>query len=179
MVTAVPSRPAPSEHHTYYATYISEVPEGSVLATLAGQIDQTAALLARVPESKASFRYAEGKWSIKEVVGHLADTERVFSYRALRVARGDTTPLASFDENAWVPFGDFDRRTLADLTAELRAVRAATMTLFNSFTGEAWLRIGTASGHPISARALAWIVTGHERHHLRVLAERYFPKVTG
>jgi hypothetical protein len=127
MATAAPSRPKPSEHHAYYATYISEVPEGNVLATLAAQIDRTSSRLAAVPESKAGFRYAEGKWSIKEVIGHVADTERVFTYRALRIARGDTTPLPGFDENAWVPFGEFDRRTLADITADLRAVRAGTL----------------------------------------------------
>jgi hypothetical protein len=179
MANASPGRPEPSEHHAYYATYISEVPEGEVLATLAAQIGRTSALLAAVPESRAGFRYADGKWSIKEVVGHMADTERVFSYRALRIARGDATPLPGFDENAWVPVGEFDRRTLADLAAELRAVRAATLALFGGFTADAWLRVGTASGHSISARALAWIVTGHERHHLRILEERYLPKLTG
>jgi len=177
MANASPSRPKPTEHHEYYLSYVSAVPEGNLLDILAGQIDRTSALLAAVPEARAGFRYAEGKWSIKEVIGHVADTERVFSYRALRIARGDTTPLPGFDENAWVPFGEFDRRTLADLAAELRAVRTATLALFGGFTAEAWPRMGTASGHPVSARALAYIVTGHERHHLRVLEERYFPKV--
>jgi uncharacterized damage-inducible protein DinB len=179
MVHASPSRPQPSEHHEYYLSYVSEVPDGNLLVTLAAQADRTSALLAAVPEAKAGFRYAEGKWSIKEVIGHVADAERVFSYRALRIGRGDTTPLAGFDENAWVPFGEFDRRTLADLASELRAVRAATLALLGGFTPDAWLRMGTASGHPVSARALAWILTGHERHHVRVLEERYFPKVAG
>ena len=103
MAPASPTRPEPSEHHEYYLSYVSEVPDGNLLATLAGQIEVTSTILASVPESKAAFRYAEGKWSIKEVIGHVADAERVFSYRALRIARGDTTPLPGFDENAWVP----------------------------------------------------------------------------
>jgi hypothetical protein len=179
MAPVSPSRPAPAEHHAYYLTYVAEVPEGNLLATLAAQLERTSTILAAVPEARAGFRYAEGKWSIKEVIGHVADAERVFSYRALRIARGDTTPLPGFDENAWVPFGEFDRRTLADITADLRAVRAATLALFGGFTAEGWLRMGSASGHPVSARALAWILAGHERHHLRVLEERYLPKITG
>ena len=109
------------------------------------------------------------------MIGHISDAERVFSYRALRIARGDTIDLPGFDENAWVPMGGFEARSMADVAAEFRAVRDATLPLFGSFTAEAWPRIGSASGHPVSARALAWILAGHERHHLRVLAERYFP----
>jgi hypothetical protein len=179
MPTHSPARPAPSEHNAYYATYVAQVPDGDVLATLAAQRESTATVLAAIPESKAEYRYAPDKWSIKEVVGHLADSERVFSYRALRIARADATPMASFDENAWVPAGGFDHRKLTDLAAEFRAVRECTLALFRGFDAEAWPRVGTASGHPISARALAWIIAGHERHHLRVLAERYLPHVGG
>jgi uncharacterized damage-inducible protein DinB len=158
---------------------VSEVPEGDLLATLATQRDSTAAMLAAIPEAKAGYRYAPEKWSIKEVLGHIADAERVFAYRALRIARADVTPLPGFDENAWIPAAEFDRRTLADLAADLRAVRESTLTLFRGFPDEAWPRLGTASGHPVSARALAWIIAGHERHHLRVLHERYLPQVGG
>ena len=170
-----PARPSLSEYNAYYQPYVSESPGEDVLAALAVQRDSTAALLAGIPEARAGFRYAPGKWSVKEVIGHLADSERVFSYRALRVARADTTPLPSFDENAWMPEAGFDRRTLPDIAAEFRAVRDSTLALFHGLHADAWPRVGTASGHPISARALAWIISGHEAHHLRVLAERYLP----
>lgn len=174
-----PPRPAKSEYNSYYQPYVDESPGDDVLAALASQRDSTAALLAKVPESKAGYRYAPGKWSLREVIGHLADAERVFSYRALRMARADTTPLPSFDENAWMAPANFDRRPLAEVAAELRAVRESTLALFRSFDADAWPRLGTASGHPISARALAWITSGHEAHHLRVLAERYLPNLGG
>ena len=179
MPSQSPARPALTEYNAFYQTYVGGVPDGDLLATLAAQTERTAGVLAGIPEHKASYRYAAGKWCIKEVIGHVADAERVFSYRALRIARGDATPLAGFDENGWMPFADFDRRALADVAAELRAVRSATMALFRSFDADAWVRSGTASGHPVSARALAWILTGHERHHLRVLEERYFPGIIG
>jgi len=174
-----PPRPAKTEYNAYYQPYVDESPGEDVLAALAAQRDSTAALLAKVPEARAGHRYAPGKWSIREVIGHLADAERVFSYRALRVARADVTPLASFDENAWMAPANFERRTLADVAAELRAVRESTLALFRSFDAEAWPRVGTASNHPISARALAWIISGHEAHHLRVLKERYLPHLGG
>jgi len=170
-----PARPSASEHNVYYQPYVAEVPEGDLLDILAAQRDSTAVVLAAIPEAKAGYRYAPEKWSIKEVIGHISDAERVFAYRALRIARADVTPLPGFDENAWVPAAGFDRRTLADLAAELRAVRESTLALFRGFDPGAWSRLGTASGHPVSVRALAWILTGHERHHLRVLHERYLP----
>lgn len=175
MPVAHPARPAPTEYNAYYQPYVSEVPEGNLLDHLAEQQTSTARFLAGIPEAKAGYRYAAGKWSVKEVIGHISDAERVFSYRALRVARADATPLPGFDENAWVPAAGFDRRTLADIAAEFHAVRSATLALFRSLDAEAWTRIGTASNYPISARALGWIIAGHERHHLRVLHERYLP----
>jgi hypothetical protein len=175
MPASSPARPADSEYNKYYQPYVNEVPDGELLSTLAAQQVSTAAILAGISDASAGYRYADGKWSIREVIGHVADAERVFSYRALRIARGDTIDLPGFDENAWVPMGAFEARPMADVAAEFRAVRDATLALFGSFTAEAWPRTGSASGHPVSARALAWIVAGHERHHLRVLAERYFP----
>ncbi|HEX5005271.1 MAG TPA: DinB family protein [Gemmatimonadales bacterium] len=172
-----PARPAPTEYFSFYKSYVDEVPEGDVLDTLVAQRDSTAALLAGVSEADAGFRYAEGKWSIREVAGHVADAERVFAYRALRIARGDPTPLAGFDENAWMPMAGFEARSLADVAAELRAVREATLALFRSIDQAAWGRSAVASGHPVTARALAWIIAGHERHHLRVLGERYLPRL--
>ena len=166
-------RPGEGESAPYYRTYIDDVPAGDIVRTLNGQIAETTALLAGISEAKADHRYAPGKWSIKEVVGHLADAERVFAYRALRFARGDATPLPGFDENAWVPAADFGARTLAELTAEFQAVRRATVALFGSLGDAAATRSGTANGQAVAVRALAWIVAGHERHHARILGERY------
>ena len=166
-------RPAPSEYAPHYAGYINRVPEGDVLDQLARQIDETRALLRGLPPSRAVHRYATGKWSVAEVVGHIADAERIFAYRALRVARGDATPLAPFDENAYTPAGSFDRRTLTDLVDELTAVRHATLALFRGMPGEAFERTGTASGRTVSVRALAFIIAGHELHHVAILRERY------
>lgn len=174
-----PARPADSEYNRYFQPYVEEVPDGDLLLTLEQQRDSTAAVLAGISDARAGFRYAEGKWSVREVVGHVADAERVFAYRALRFARGDSTDLPGFDENAWMPESGFDARTLADVAAELRAVRESTLALFRSIRAEAWPRSGRASGHPVSARALAWILAGHERHHMRILAERYLPHLRG
>ena len=170
-----PARPADSEYNVFYQPYVTEVPDGDLLTTLRYQRESTTAVLAGISDKEAAYRYAEGKWSIREVIGHVSDTERVFSYRALRIARGDTVELPGFDENAWMPMAGFEGRSMADVAAELRAVRDATLALFASFSAEAWLRVGSASGHPVSARAMAWILAGHERHHLRILAERYLP----
>ena len=169
----IPARPRPGEYDPYYETYISKVAEGSLLETLAVQRDDTASLLAGLTKAQADYRYAEGKWSLKEVIGHVADAERIFAYRALRIARGDQTPLASFDENAYVPASGCDRRPLPDIAREFRAVREATIVLLGSLDAAAWQRVGTASGKPVSVRALGYIIAGHERHHLRVLRERY------
>lgn len=167
------ARPAPSEYAPHYAGYVERVPEGDVLAHLRRQIDDTRGLLRDLPPSRAVHRYATGKWSVAEVVGHLVDCERIFSYRALRIGRGDATPLASFDENAYVPAGSFDRRTLVDLVDELTTVRHATLALFQGMPSEAFARMGTASGRQVSVRALAHIIAGHELHHVAILVERY------
>jgi uncharacterized damage-inducible protein DinB len=143
------------------------------LKILEGQERETQRLLAGVSDAKALHRYAPGKWSVKEVVGHVMDTERVFCYRALRFARADDKPLQGFDENAWVPAGRFDSRSLADLAGELDAVRRATIPLLRGLDTEALARRGTANNNPISVRALAWIIAGHERHHVGILHERY------
>ena len=171
--TQRPSRPASDEYHPYYAGYVAEVPAGDVLAVLERQLDETARLLRRVPPERETFRYALGKWSIREVVGHLADVERVLSHRALRFARNDPTPLPGFDENTYVPAGAFDRRPLPELLEELAAVRRATLALFRPFDAAAWARAGDANGSRVTVRALAYIIAGHERHHVGVLRERY------
>lgn len=166
-------RPAPSEYAQHYAGYVDRVPEGDVLGRLAWQIDETRALLRDLPPSRAVHRYATGKWSVAEVVGHVADAERIFAYRALRFARGDATPLSPFDENAYVPAGGFDHRTLADLVDELTAVRQASLALFRGMPSDAFARSGVASGRPVSVRALVYIIAGHELHHVAILRERY------
>lgn len=174
-VVAAPryDRPDESEYAPFYAGYVALVPDGDLLQTLEEQLEETVGALKGLPESRGDFAYAPGKWTIKEVLAHLADAERVFSYRALRFARGDPTPLAAFDENLWGPNSGAGGRTLADLLEELRAVRGATLALLRHLPAEAPTRRGTASGREVTVRALAWIITGHERHHLRVLRERY------
>lgn len=166
-------RPEPAEYAAFYAGYIAKVPDGDLLRTLEQQDEEAMALLSGVPESRGDFAYAPEKWTLKEVIGHLADAERVFSYRVLRVARGDQIPLAGFDEKTWVPNAGCAARTLADLLGELRAVRAATLALLRHLPPEAPTRRGNANGNPISVRALAWIIAGHERHHLGIIRERY------
>ncbi len=166
-------RPEPGEIPPHFVGYVSKVTESDPVAVLASQIDVTTGLLRGLSEADALKRYAPGKWSVKEVVGHLADTERIMAYRALRIARGDETPLPGFDEKAYVPPAKFDARPLAELVADFRTVRTATLGLFKSFDGDAWRRRGTASGKPISVRALGYVIPGHERHHVEVLKTRY------
>lgn len=166
-------RPAPDEFAPYYGRYIDRVPDGDIVATLREQVRETVALLRAIPDAKAGFRYAPDKWSIREVVGHLGDCERIFTYRALRIARGDDTPLAGFDENAYVSRARLDDRSFAGLIDEYAAVRAASVALFHALFPEEWTRRGMASEKGVSVRALAWITAGHELHHLAVLKERY------
>lgn len=165
-------RPGADEHAAFYAKYVALV-EDDALEALRGLAVSTPHLLLQASETQAAFRYAPGKWSVRQVVGHVCDVERVFAYRALRIARADATPLPGFDENAWAEVAGADARTLADLVAEYRAVRAATLTLFESFDEAAFARRGTANGHPISVRALAHVIAGHERAHVAMLRERY------
>ncbi len=167
------ARPGRDEFFEYYGKYIDLVQGDDALPALREQIKDTARLLKPLDEPKALHRYAPGKWSVKEVVGHLSDSERVFAYRAMRMGRGDKTALAGFDENTYVPAGRFDLRPLADVLGEYESVRAASIALFRGMDEEALLRRGTANGKEISVRALAWILAGHELHHRRILIERY------
>lgn len=173
MTARTVGRPGPDEIPSHYVGYIHRVPESDPVIVLAAQIEETAALLRPLAEADAMYRYEHGKWSVKEVVGHLADVERIMAYRALRIARGDQTPLPSFDENAYVPLAKFDTRSLVDLVGELRTVRTATLALFRTFDADSWRRRGTASGKPVSVRALAYMIPGHERHHTEILKTRY------
>ena len=171
METAV--RPAPDEYAPYYARYVKLVPDGPIVETLRNQIAETAGLLSALPEAKGDHRYEPGKWSVKEVIGHLIDGERVFSYRALRFARRDETPLPGFEQDLFVSAGEFGRRTLRSLLEEFGAVSEATLHLYRHLDEEALSRSGIASENRMSVRALAWVIAGHERHHRGVLQERY------
>lgn len=166
-------RPDASEYAAFYHTYVAAVPDRDLLETLRTSVGETMALLDEAGEARAGHRYAGGKWSVREVAGHLADTERVMAYRALRAARGDRTPLPGFDENGWVAGADFERRTLASLADELAHVRVATLDLLRPLEADVLARTTVANGTPVSVRALAWIVAGHEIHHRRILRERY------
>jgi hypothetical protein len=166
-------RPAGSEYASFYHGYVERVPEGDVLAIMRASGDELRLATTGIDESRGGHRYADGKWTVREVLGHMIDAERIFAYRALRIARGDATPLPGFDENAYVRTAGADARTVASLVQEQGAVRDASVQLFASFPDEAWMRRGTASGAEISVRALAYILAGHGLHHLRILRERY------
>ncbi len=166
-------RPQTAEFLPYYGRYIGLVAGDDALPPLRDQIGDTLAILGRVSETDSLKRYEPGKWSVREMVNHLSDCERVFAYRALRIGRGDETPLAGFDENVYATAAKSDRRTLASLADEYRAVRAATIALFSSLEPDMLARVGTANGAAITPRALAWITAGHELHHRNILRERY------
>lgn len=166
-------KPQPNEYNPYFDRYISLIPEGDVLTLLQTQVQETVQMLSRVPEAHAGFRYAADKWSIKEAVGHMCDTERIMAYRALRVGRGDTKPLPGFEQDDYIKTANFEQRSLEDLTREFAMIRQTTLVLFRNFEEAALMRMGTASDAPISVRALIYIVAGHERHHVRIFKEKY------
>jgi hypothetical protein len=166
-------RPAPSEYASSYAGYIAALPDGDILRILEQQIAELRQLAAGTPADRETFRYDDGKWSVREVVGHMIDGERVFSYRTLRFSRGDQTPVPGFEENQYVAASTFDRRPLSSLVDELALLRQANLALLRGLAPEDWTRTGTANGHAISVRALAFIMAGHVRHHLSILRDRY------
>jgi hypothetical protein len=166
-------RPARDEYAEYYDRYVSRVPDGDVLGTLERQVAETVSRLRAVPVDVEDFRYAEGKWTTKEVVRHVIDVEWVFTYRALTIARGDRSPLPGMDQDDFAANGDVAGITLADLADELEHLRAAGVRLLGGLADDAWGRRGVASGRPFSVRALAWVIAGHEAHHLGVLRDRY------
>jgi DinB superfamily len=173
-MTVTIARPEADEYLPFYHTYVSRVPDGDLIGLLAAQIRETAALM-RAPSfaTRGSHRYAPDKWTVTQVVGHMADAERVFAYRAMRFARGDETPLAGFDENAFVRHGGFEGRALDEVVREFEAVRGASIALFGSFDAAAARRRGAANGASVSVRALGYIVAGHELHHRSLLQSRY------
>lgn len=173
MTVLTKRRPEPSEYPPFYQGYISLVEGADILAALDDNTEKGLAIYRSISESEALQRYAPEKWTIKEVLGHITDTERVFSYRGLRVARGDQTPLPGFDENLFVKganFNDFDWPALIE---QFELVRKSSIALFKSLAEEAWDRRGNANGKEVSVRAIAWMVAGHELHHRRIVLERY------
>jgi hypothetical protein len=170
-------RPQPGEYAPYYDRYISLVLDNEqgndILHTLDEQRRQTVLLLSGLTEVDGDLRYAPDKWSVKELLGHLNDTERIMSYRALRIARNDATPIEGFEQDDYVRSGPFVRRPLADLIEDYIAVRRATLSLFRNLDEPAWTRRGIANKNEVTVRALAYIIAGHELHHRRMLEEKY------
>ena len=166
-------RPDRSEAADYYFTYIDKVPGDDILTVLQDQLPETLSMLESISEDRSNHRYAEGKWTIREVVGHLNDCERLFAFRAFWFARGFDSPLPSFDQDAAVTTAGSGARTLRDHIEEFRLLRASTLALFRTMPAEAWTRRGIASDRPFSVRSLAFIAAGHVAHHLAILRERY------
>jgi|SRR5271156_15492 len=171
--------PQPDEYAPYYGRYISLVQGEDILSALDQQRRQTMMLLSCRDEEDGNFRYAPGKWSTKEVLGHVCDSERVFAYRALRISRADATPLEGFEQDDYVRNGPFEHRPLADLVEEFIAVRRATFSLLRNLDESAWMRRGLANKNEVSVRALAYIIAGHELHHRGILEEKYFVDARG
>jgi hypothetical protein len=165
-------RPVPTDFAPYYGKYLNLVPEDDILPALGSQLDDVLPVLRAIPEAIGNVRHPPYTWSIKEVVGHLIDCERVFGYRALRFARGDTTPLPGFEENDYAREGDFDRIQLSDLVSEFEALRRSHVGLYRNLPAAAWDRAGEANGNRVTVRALAFILVGHVRHHMAIVRKR-------
>jgi uncharacterized damage-inducible protein DinB len=167
------NRPEKTEYADYYDRYVSLVPEGDITVLLDENLRETLAALNDISDDAAAFRYAPEKWSIKELIGHMIDTERVFAYRALCFARNDKTPLPSFDQDEYARNASFDNYPMKDLTAEFEAVRRSTVLLFKNLNETEWTRRGIASENEVTVRALAYIIAGHEIYHRRILRDKY------
>lgn len=177
-VTTRSLRPSADEFAPYYGRYINLIGDTDILELLASQVHETLETFGALREDQANFRYAPGKWTVKEMVGHMVDTERIMAYRALCFARNDQTPLPGFEQDDYVKFGGFERSRLTDILAEFNIVRDANLRMFRGLDSEAWARSGIASGNKISVRALAYIIAGHEQHHRNVLREKYHPAMS-
>jgi uncharacterized damage-inducible protein DinB len=173
MSATSPARPEANEYAPYYERYVSLVPDADVIETLEQQGAETLALLRSVTEERGGHAYAPGKWSIKQLVGHIIDAERIFAYRALAIARGERQPLPGMDQDEYMARVNFDARTLADLLDEYEHVRLSNVRMFRGLDADAWARRGTASDNEVTVRAIAHIISGHEAHHVRILRERY------
>ena len=166
-------KPAADTYHSYFRQYIDEVPDGHVLDILQSQLSEMQRLLIPIPEERSRYCYAPGKWSLKEVLGHVIDTERIFAYRALRIARNDQTPLPGFEQDDYVAAAEFNQLPWVDLVKAYEHVRVATLDLFSSLSLEAWHRSGIVSQAGVSVQALAWIICGHEWHHVMIIRSKY------
>ena len=166
-------RPVETEHAPYYSKYTSLVPDGDIVDLLSGQMHTTLAALAKVSEEQSLAAYAPGKWTLRESLLHIIDAERVFAYRALRIARNDQTPLAGFDQDAYVPESGANARSWKSLLEEFSQTRESTLALFRGLPPVGWVRHGTASENPVSVRALAFIIAGHELHHMELFRREY------
>lgn len=177
MTSHVPALPLKSEYHEYYQQYVSLVKHSNILTAFLAQLDDTMSLLHTISASQALHRYAPGKWSIKEVMSHITDTERVFTYRALSFARSDESSLPSFDQDLWIKTCGADARTWGSLKEEYELARRSTIAMFSSFDAAAWSRSGVASDRTFTVRALAYITAGHELHHTNIIRDRYLGHV--
>ena len=166
-------RPTETEYAPFYASYVALVPETDILGVLEQQVEEIQRLAGSLPAERESYRYAEGKWSIRQVLGHIIDGERVFGYRAFSFSRGEQAALPSFDENQYVAGARSDSIPLRELVEELALVRQGNLVVLRRLDAREWAQVGTASGKPVSVRALAWVMAGHPRHHLKTLRERY------
>lgn len=166
------NKPLPSEYASFYKSYIDRIEEGDILKTLSRQADYCATYFETFADN-GDHRYAEDKWTVKQLLQHIIDAERVFSYRILRIGRGDETPMAGFDENNYADAAPVDHLSVEDLTSEFMAVRSGTYALLNSLIPEQWMLSGTASGSEVSVRAIAYMIAGHCAHHISILEERY------
>jgi len=168
-------RPLPDEYPEAYAPYLDAAPEGDVLENLQAQLAEVTSLFEGFSEAQGAHRYAPGKWSLKDLIQHLSDAERIFAYRCLRIGRGDATPLPGFDEEAYARVAQADERPMADLLEDFRAARTASLSLFRSLPESAWDQKGTTNGRAITARCIPYINLGHGAHHLGIIRERYLP----
>ncbi|WP_104733692.1 DinB family protein [Hanstruepera ponticola] len=162
-----------NEYHPYYKNYIDLAIGNELIGGLQASLNKTVTFLESIPDNKLEYRYADGKWTIKEIIQHLIDAEVVFAYRALRFARNDKTELPGFDENFYAEMSSANKKTKADLLSSYRALRLFTINLFNSFDSQTLQNIGTASNSKMSVRALGFVIIGHETHHCKVIKERY------
>jgi hypothetical protein len=167
------NKPDSTEYAPYFEKYISLPHEKEIVATLGKQIESTLGLIRGLSDAEGDRRYAPGKWSVREVVGHLIDAERIFGYRAMRFARNDATPLPGFDENSFVANAGFGSRSLADLADEFEHTRKSNVYLFKNLDGDASMRRGVSNNNEISVRAIAYVIAGHELHHMEILRTRY------
>ena len=167
------TKPQPDEYSPYHATYIDKVPAGPIIEILEYLRDNTYNFFSRMTAAQADYAYAEGKWTLKEVLGHMIDTERVFAYRALCFSRGDKAPLPGFEQDDYMANSSFDLRSIQSLANEFKAVRESNIFLYSSFSDEQSMIFGTANNNPLSVRALVYMTAGHELHHLDIVKEKY------